>query len=195
MLCRLLLLCVATLCLSSADLTFQKVGKGPGILLIHGFGGNKEGLVPCLMAGHSMGGPIAARTVLEDPGDFRGLVLVDSFLSAIPEAYLEPTAVALTKDPVPALAAFYSRMTTGPAQTGRLAADALKVPIPALVHHLPPVTQEGLGLIGILFQRAMNAGSVRGMAPSYRARSVEAPGTARTFTDPGRTPGVRRRSD
>ena len=40
--CRALLLCVATLCLQSGDLTFQKLGQGPGVLLIHGFGGNKE---------------------------------------------------------------------------------------------------------------------------------------------------------
>jgi pimeloyl-ACP methyl ester carboxylesterase len=172
---RALLICLNALCLQSADLTFQKLGTGPGILLIHGFGGNKEvwsgvagelardhtvlsvdlpgsggspgpvvvegradfgavakelaalvrkeGLAPCLVVGHSMGGPIAARTVLEDHAAFRGLVLVDSFLSAIPEAYLEPTAVALTKDPAPALGVFFALMTTGPAQTQRLVAE------------------------------------------------------------------------
>jgi pimeloyl-ACP methyl ester carboxylesterase len=194
--CRALLLCVATLCLQSAELTFQKVGQGSGVLLIHGFGGNKEvwagvagelardhtvlsvdlpgsggspgpavvdgradfgalaknlaaqvrreGLAPCLVVGHSMGGPIAARAVLEDPAAFRGLVLVDSFLSAIPEAYLEPTAVALTKDPAPALAVFFALMTTGPAQTGRVLADALKVPVPALQAYLRAMARDPL---------------------------------------------------
>jgi pimeloyl-ACP methyl ester carboxylesterase len=39
---RALLLCFATLCLQSALPSFQKIGQGPGILFIHGFGGNKE---------------------------------------------------------------------------------------------------------------------------------------------------------
>lgn len=193
---RAILLCVATLCLQSAVPGFQKVGKGPGILLIHGFGGNKEvwagvagelsrdhtvlsvdlpgsggtpgpavvdgradfgavakdlaalvrkeGLVPCLVVGHSMGGPIAARTVLEDPGAFRGLILVDSFLSAIPAAYMEPTALALTKDPGSALGVFFAMMTTGPAQTERLVADALRVPVAALQAYLRAMTQDPL---------------------------------------------------
>ena len=194
--CRALLLCLAALCLHPAELTFQKIGQGPGVLLIHGFGGNKEvwtgvagelardhtvlsvdlpgsggspgpavvdgradfgalakdlvalvrrsGLVPCLVVGHSMGGPIAARTVLEDPTAFRGMVLVDSFLSAIPEAYLEPTAVALTKDPGPALAVFFALMTTGAAQTGQVVTDALKVPVPALQAYLRAMARDPL---------------------------------------------------
>ncbi len=193
---RALFICLIALCLHSAGLTFQKLGTGPGILLIHGFGGNKEvwtgvaaelardhtvlsvdlpgsggspsptvvdgradfgalakdlaalvrkeGLAPCLVVGHSMGGPIAARAVLEDPSAFRGLILVDSFLSAIPEAYLEPTAVALTKDPAPALGVFFALMTTGPAQTQRLVADALKVPVPALQAYLRAMARDPL---------------------------------------------------
>ncbi|MBK8788945.1 MAG: alpha/beta fold hydrolase [Holophagaceae bacterium] len=39
---RALLLCLSFLCLQAGPPQFQKVGKGPGILLIHGFGGNKE---------------------------------------------------------------------------------------------------------------------------------------------------------
>ena len=39
---RLLLICLTALCLQAAPPAFTKVGKGPGILLIHGFGGNKE---------------------------------------------------------------------------------------------------------------------------------------------------------
>jgi pimeloyl-ACP methyl ester carboxylesterase len=175
---------------------FQKIGQGPGVLLIHGFGGNKEvwtalaaelardhtvlsvdlpgsdgspgpavvegradfgalakdlaalvrreGLVPCLVVGHSMGGPIAARTVLEDPSAFRGLLLVDSFLGTVPAAYMEPVAVALAKDPAPALTAFFGRMTTGPAQTERLVADALKVSVPVLQAYLRAMTQDPL---------------------------------------------------
>ena len=169
--CRALLLCLVALCLPSADLTFQKVGTGPGVLLIHGFGGNKEvwsgavaelardhtvlsvdlpgsggspgpavvegradfgavakdlaalvrreGLAPCLVVGHSMGGPIAARTVLEDLGAFRGLLLVDSFLGAVPEAYFEPTAVALASDPKVTLGVLLTPMASGQAQADR----------------------------------------------------------------------------
>ena len=195
--CRTLLLCLVALCLQSAPPTFQKIGKGPGILLIHGFGGNKEvwsgvavelardhtllsvdlpgsggspgptvvdgradfgalakdlaalvrkeGLVPCLVVGHSMGGPIAARAVLEDPAAFRGLVLVDSFLGAIPEAYLEPTAVALAGNPDQTLTVFFNLMTTGPAQTRRTVAEAVQVPVPALQAYLRAMTRDALG--------------------------------------------------
>ena len=194
--CRTLLLCLVALCLQSAPPAFQRIGKGPGILLIHGFGGNKEvwsgvagelardhtvlsvdlpgsggspgptvvdgradfgalakdlaalvrkeGLMPCLVVGHSMGGPIAARTVLEDSTAFRGLVLVDSFLGAIPEAYLEPTAVALTGDPAATLGVFLAPMATGPEQTRRLLADALKVPVPALQAYLRAMSRDAL---------------------------------------------------
>ena len=194
--CRTLLLCLVALCLQSAPPAFQRIGKGPGILLIHGFGGNKEvwsgvavelardhtvlsvdlpgsggspgptvvdgradfgalakdlaalvrkeGLMPCLVVGHSMGGPIAARAVLEDPTAFRGLVLVDSFLGAIPEAYLEPTAVALTGDPAATLGVFLAPMATGPEQTRRLLADALKVPVPALQAYLRAMSRDAL---------------------------------------------------
>lgn len=193
---RALLLCLAVVFLQAAPPAFQKVGQGPGILLIHGFGGNKgvwtgllgdlardhtvlvvdlpgsggsagplvvegradmgavakdlatlvrqEGLAPCLVVGHSMGGPIAANTVLADLGAFRGLILVDSFLGAIPEAYLEPTALALAKDPAPALASFFGRMTTGPAQTERLVGDALRVPAATLQAYLRAMSRDPL---------------------------------------------------
>jgi pimeloyl-ACP methyl ester carboxylesterase len=192
----MLLFCLVALCLPSADLTFQKIGRGPGVLLIHGFGGNKEvwtgvaaelawdhtvlsvdlpgsggspgpsvvegradfgvlakdlailvrkeGLLPCLVVGHSMGGPIAARTVLEDPGAFRGLVLVDSFLSAIPAGWVESIVVALGKDPAPALAPFMGPISAGPAQTERLVTDALKVPVPVLQAYLRAMARDPL---------------------------------------------------
>ena len=194
---RALLFCFAALCLQSAPLNFQKIGKGPGVLLIHGFGGNKEvwsgvaaelardhtvlsvdlpgsggspgpavvegradfgalakelvalvrkeGLVPCLVVGHSMGGPIAARTVLEDPMAFRGLILVDSFLGAIPEAYLEPTAVALAGDANQTLTVFFNLMTASPAQTQRTVAEAVRVPVPFLQAYLRAMTRDALG--------------------------------------------------
>jgi pimeloyl-ACP methyl ester carboxylesterase len=192
--CYAVLICLTALGLTAGDLTLQKLGKGPGVLLIHGFGGNKEvwagvaselardhtvvsvdlpgsggsttptmvegradfgtiakdlaalvrreGLAPCLVVGHSMGGPIAANTVLADPGAFRGLVLVDSFLGGIPEAYMEPVAVALAKDPTVALRAFFGRMASGPAQTERLATDALRVPVSALQAYLRAMSRD-----------------------------------------------------
>ena len=39
---RCLVLCLAVTCLQAAPLQIAKTGKGPGILLIHGLGGNKE---------------------------------------------------------------------------------------------------------------------------------------------------------
>ena len=105
----------------------------------------KEGLAPCLVVGHSMGGPIAGRTVLEDPAAFRGLVLVDSFLGAIPEAYLEPTAVALAGDVNQTLTVFFNLMTSSPAQTQRTVAEAARVPVPALQAYLRAMTRDALG--------------------------------------------------
>jgi len=104
----------------------------------------KEGLAPCLVVGHSMGGPLAAGAVLADPGAFRGLLLVDSFLGAIPEAYMEPVAAGLAKDPAPALGAFLGRMASGPAQKERLVADAMKVPVAALQAYLRGMTKDVL---------------------------------------------------
>jgi pimeloyl-ACP methyl ester carboxylesterase len=92
-----------------------------------------------------MGGPIAGRTVLEDPTAFRGLVLVDSFLGAIPEAYLEPTAVALAGDVNQTLTVFFNLMTASPAQTRRTVAEALKIPVPALQAYLRAMTRDALG--------------------------------------------------
>ena len=193
---RVLLIWLFALALQAAGLGFSKVGAGPGVLLIHGFGGNKEvwagvaadlardhtvlsvdlpgsggttgpvvvegradfgalakelaalvrkeGLAPCLVVGHSMGGPIAGRTVLEDPTAFRGLVLVDSFLGALPEAYMEPTAQGLDGDPATALSIFFALMTTGPEQTRPMVAEALRVPVPALQAYLRALTRDPL---------------------------------------------------
>lgn len=199
--CRTLLLGLLSLCLQAAPPAFLKAGKGPGILLIHGFGGNKEvwrdataelsrdhtvlsvdlpgsggspgpklvdglvegradfgalakdlaalvrkeGLAPCLVVGHSMGGPIAARTVLEDPGAFRGLILVDSFLGALPAAFLEPTAVALgSGDAASTLAVFFGPMTSGQPQAQRVLAEALQVPVATLQAYLRGMTVDPL---------------------------------------------------
>ena len=194
--CRTLLLCLVALGLQSAPLNFQKIGRGPGILLIHGFGGNKEvwsgvavelardhivlsvdlpgsggspgptvvdgradfgvlakeltalvrheGVVPCLLVGHSMGGPIAARAVLEDPTAFRGLIQVDSFLGAIPEAYLEPTAVALAGDPDQTLTVFFNLMTSSTTQTRRTVAEAVRIPVPVLQAYLRAMSRDAL---------------------------------------------------
>jgi len=194
--CRPLLFSLLALCLQAAPLGFTKVGAGPGVLLIHGFGGNKEvwagiaadlardhtvlcvdlpgsggttgpivvegradfgalakelaalvrkeGVGPWLAVGHSMGGPIAARTVLEAPDAFRGLVLVDSFLGALPEAYMEPTAQGLEGDPATALNIFFALMTTGPEQTRAMVAEARRIPVPALQAYLRALSRDPL---------------------------------------------------
>jgi len=183
--------------LLAAPPAFIREGKGPGILLIHGFGGNKEvwrataaalakdhtvvrvdlpgsggtpvpvvkagavdleaiakdlvalvhreKLEPCLIVGHSMGGPVAALAVLQDPHAFKGLVLVDSFLGFIPAGAFEPILAALSTNPEPTLAAFFGPMATGAAQTQRLAHEALKVPVPVLQGYLRAMTQDYMG--------------------------------------------------
>ncbi len=195
--CRILMICLAALCLQATPPPFTKVGKGPGILLIHGFGGNKEvwaevaaelardhmvlsvdlpgsggspgpaevdgraefgavakglaglvrqeGLAPCLVVGHSMGGPLGARAILEDPTAFRGLLLVDSFLSALPTAYMEPTAVSMGQDPGMALGIFLGLMTSSQEQTKRVVAEALRVPPKALQAYLRGLCLDPLG--------------------------------------------------
>jgi pimeloyl-ACP methyl ester carboxylesterase len=175
---------------------FVKEGKGPGVLLIHGFGGNhgvwdavapelaknhtvvrvdlpgsagtpgpalvegaadfealakdlaalarREGLVPCLIVGHSMGGPLAALTVLQDPAAFRGLVLVDSFLGVVPATYLDATVAGLDLDPPTYMRAFLGPMTSGPEQTGRVVKEVLQVPVPILKAYLKGMSRDTL---------------------------------------------------
>lgn len=194
---RALLLCLSALCLQAGALQFQKVGQGPGILLIHGFGGNKEvwsgvaaelaqdhtvisvdlpgsggtpgpalvegradfgalakdlaalvrkeGLAPCLVVGHSMGGPIAARTALEDSGAFRGLILVDSFLSALPAAYMEPTITGLESNAAVTLSVFMGHVSAGPEQNQRVVTEALRIPTGTLQAYLRALTQDAIG--------------------------------------------------
>lgn len=193
---RLLASCLICAWLGAAPPVVVKEGKGPGVLLIHGFGGNREvwsalapalasshtvirvdlpgsggrpgpplregaadleaigkelaamvrreGLAPCLVVGHSMGGPIAALAVLQDPSAFRGLVLVDSFLSAVPEGYMTPTIAALDRDPKAALGAFFGPMTSSPAQLERLVAEAQQVPVPVLQAYLRGLSRDNL---------------------------------------------------
>ncbi len=195
--CRILLICLAALCLQAAPPPFTKLGKGPGVLLVHGFGGNKEvwaevaaelardhtvlsvdlpgsggspgpaevdgradfgvvakdlaklvrqeGLAPCLVVGHSMGGPVGARAVLEDPTAFRGLLLVDSYLSALPAAYLEPTAIAMGADPGATLTVFLGLMTSSQDQTKKVVAEALRIPPAALQAYLRGMCGDILG--------------------------------------------------
>jgi pimeloyl-ACP methyl ester carboxylesterase len=176
--------------------SFVKEGKGPGVLLVHGYGGNREvwkdvaaslakdhtvvrvdlpgssgsegpalvdgaadfetvardlaalvrreKLAPCLIVGHSMGGPLAALTVLQDPAAFRGLVLVDSFLGLTPATYFEATLKGLDGDPKAALTALYGRLTTGEAQTARVVEEALRVPVPILKAYLRGMSRDSM---------------------------------------------------
>jgi len=89
-----------------------------------------------------MGGPVGALTVLQDSAAFRGLVLVDSFLSSVPAHYFAGTLAGLEKDPKAALAAFFGPMSTGTAQTERLVSEALRLPVPTLQAYLRAMTQD-----------------------------------------------------
>ena len=193
---RCLVLCLAVTCLQAAPLQIAKTGKGPGILLIHGLGGNKEvwaataaelsrdhtvvcvdlpgsggtpgpvvvdgradlravgkalaalvrreGLVPCLVVGHSMGAPIGALTILEDPTAFRGLVLADGFLGALPAELLDPMIVALMTDSRGALKAWFGDEVTSQAQFERVYAECLRVPVPTFQAYGRSLTRDPL---------------------------------------------------
>lgn len=104
----------------------------------------REKLEPCLVVGHSMGGPLAALAVLRDPSAFRGLVLVDSFLGTIPAVYFEKTLQALDRDPKAALADFYRPMSAGGAQLDRLVTEALALPGPVLKAYLRGLSRDNL---------------------------------------------------
>ncbi|NTV75080.1 MAG: alpha/beta hydrolase [Holophaga sp.] len=191
----LLPLVLATGLLASVP-SFVREGKGPGVLLVHGLGGNREvwaevakalakdhtvvrvdlpgssgsegpavvdgaaafepvatelaalvrreQLEPCLIVGHSMGGPLSALAVLRDPGAFRGLVLVDSFLGVVPAGFFEGAVKALEADPRGALQSFFKPMTSGEAQGARVLAEALQVPVPAIQAYLRGLTVDNL---------------------------------------------------
>ncbi|HOD32817.1 MAG TPA: alpha/beta fold hydrolase [Holophaga sp.] len=183
--------------LEAAPPFHTKEGQGPGILFIHGFGGNREvwkevsaalvrdhtvirvdlpgsgerpgpalveggadfraiardlaelvareGIAPCIVVGHSMGGPIAALAVLEAPERFRGLVLVDSFLTALPVPLVEPILQGLDKDASATLEGFYGSMTAHEAQRDRIVAEALQVPVPVLQAYLKGMIRDPFG--------------------------------------------------
>lgn len=191
-----LLLCLTVFCLQAAPPQFVKTGKGPGILLIHGFGGNKEvwaataaelsrdhtvvcvdlpgsggspgpviangqadygplakdlaqlvrkeGLVPCLIVGHSMGGPIGGRTILEDPTAFRGFVLADGFLGPLPPAMMDPFVLDIGKDPKAAISAWFKEDGSSAAQLERIVTEALRVPKETLQAYIRNTTRDPL---------------------------------------------------
>ncbi|MBK8788944.1 MAG: hypothetical protein IPO28_01880 [Holophagaceae bacterium] len=92
-----------------------------------------------------MGGPIATRTVLQDPGAFRGLILVDSFLSALPAAYMEPTITGLESNATVTLSVFMGHVSNGPEQNQRVVTEALRIPTAALQAYLRALTVDSIG--------------------------------------------------
>lgn len=196
MVLRCLLPLLSAVCLVAGAPTYTREGAGPGVLLIHGYGGNKDvwkevaaalakdhtvvrvdlpgsggstgpalvdgaadfdavakdlaalvrqqNLAPCLIVGHSMGGPLATLTVLQDPGAFRGLVLVDSFLGTAQAEWFDPIIQGLGRDPKGTLGPFFARMTANDAQRNRVVEEALQVPVPVLQAYLKAFTKDFL---------------------------------------------------
>jgi len=97
----------------------------------------EAGAAPAVVIGHSLGGTIAARVPLVDPGAARAVVIVDSMIARmpVPEEQRQALADALAKDREGALRGFYGRISR-PGQLDRIVADALKVPPAAWLGYL-----------------------------------------------------------
>lgn len=115
------------------DAVAQDIAK-----LIH-----KQKLAPAILVGHSLGGRLAARVAILDPGAVQGVVLVDGFLGALPKAWVEATAEGLSKDPGVSLRAFFGGMSASPAQTEILVKQALKVKPEVLAGYLRALAEPG----------------------------------------------------
>lgn len=93
-------------------------------------------LAPAILVGHSLGGRVAARLAMLDPGAAQGVVLLDGFLGPLPKDWVEATAQGLPKDPAGTLRAFFGPMAASPAQTEVLVKQALKVKPDVLAAYL-----------------------------------------------------------
>jgi pimeloyl-ACP methyl ester carboxylesterase len=97
----------------------------------------EESAEPAVVIGHSLGGTIAARVPLVDPGAARGVVIVDSTIASLPVALEQRKALidALETNREAALRGFYGRIARDN-QLDRIVAGALKVPADSWLAYL-----------------------------------------------------------
>jgi pimeloyl-ACP methyl ester carboxylesterase len=179
-----------------AELAFKKEGKGPGVVFIHGFGGNrgvwaeqvtrmkkdhtvltvdlpghgdsaapaikdgavdldlvasevaalmrKQKVTPAVVVGHAMGGGIAVRLALADPGSVRGVVLVDSQLSVLPDNVAAVLLKGLSEEPVATLRNYISASANAGSQTSQLLKEAQKASPAILAGYVRAMTKDDL---------------------------------------------------
>lgn len=105
---------------------------------------HKQKVTPAVVVGHAMGGSIAIRLALADPGAVRGVVLLDVQLSALAENVAADLLKGLAKEPVPTLKAYITGYSTGNSQTSQLLKEAQKASPAALAGYVQAMSKDDI---------------------------------------------------